>query len=332
MKQKWIFFLLVLILCFSGCSSPTTTTEEFFAMNTVMTITIYENNQNLISKAKQTVVNLESLLSVTNPNSEIYKANQGNGSITHLSEETISLLQSAVSLSKETKGLFNITVYPAVKAWGFTQNKNRVPSEQEIKECLSLIDMNYIQIKGNAITLPKGVMIDLGGIAKGYAADKIAKELEQSHCTGAVLSFGGNVKTVGKKPNGELFQIAIQDPNNNANAIGTLSVSGNTAVVTSGDYQRYFESNGKRYHHIIDPRTAAPAQSDLTSVTVICSSATRADAYATALYIMGLEEGLKFVEEQPDIEALFITKTNEVYKSSGLSSIFQPDNQSYIFH
>ena len=119
--------------------------------------------------------------------------------------------------------------------------------------------------------------------------------------------------------------MAVQDPNNTSNTLGTLAVNGNIAVVTSGDSQRYFEKDGVKYHHILDPRTAAPAKSDVSSVTVVCSSATRADAFATALYIMGLEEGLAFVNQKDDLEALFVTKQGKISVSKGLQNVFTPN-------
>ena len=322
MKNAFLLCIFAIILCFSACS-PTTVSREFFAMDTVMQITLYNGNQELLQQGINEVSRLENLLSVTKPESDVAKANK-NGD-TPLSEETASLLQTAKNLSQETNGLFDITVYPAVKAWGFTRDENRVPNTEELTALLPLIDSNAIRIRDNTVTLKKGMEIDLGGIAKGYAADTVATNLEQNGCTGGILSFGGNVKTIGTKPDGSLFQIAVQDPNNATNTLGTLLVGGNTAVVTSGDSQRYFEKDGVKYHHILDPRTAAPAKSDLSSVTVVCASATRADALATALYIMGLEDGLSFVNQKEDIEALFVTKQGEIKPSNGLQERFTPN-------
>ncbi len=324
MKKSFLLCILAILLCFSACS-PTTLSREFFAMDTVMQITLYNTNQDLMEKAIQEVYGLEDILSVTLEGNEVNKINQSNGTAVTVSKQVLSLIQSAKELNKETNGLFDITVYPAVKAWGFTLEKNRVPNTEELTALLPLINSNAIEIQDNTVTLEKGMAIDLGGIAKGYAADTVATNLEQNGCTGGILSFGGNVKTIGTKPDGSLFQVAVQDPNNTSTTLGTLSVGGNTAVVTSGDSQRYFEKDGVKYHHILDPRTAAPAKSDLSSVTVVCSSATRADALATALYIMGLEDGLNFVEQQKDLEALFVTKQGEIKISSGLQEIFTPN-------
>lgn len=324
MKKSLLLFLLAFLISFSGCShSPIS--NEFFAMNTVMKITLYDGDDKRMEQAIQEVIRLENLLSVTKPNSDITKANQNSGAATFLSQETISLLQTAKEFSKETNGLFDITVYPAVKAWGFTGEENRIPKAEELTALLPLLDSDAIAIQENTITLKEGMEMDLGGIAKGYAADKVATLLEQNGCTGGILSFGGNVKTIGTKPDGSLFQVAVQDPNNTSNTLGTLAVNGNIAVVTSGDSQRYFEKDGVKYHHILDPRTAAPAKSDLSSVTVVCSSATRADAFATALYIMGLEEGLAFVNQKDDLEALFVTKQGEISVSKGLQNAFTPN-------
>ena len=316
--KKLFFLCLILISVLSGCSSSPLS-QEFFAMDTVMHITLYDNNEEWLEKAEEEVAHLESLLSVTKPSSELHKINNADGSTIQISLETANLIKTAKTLGNETGGLFDITVYPAVKAWGFTLGESRVPSEEELKGLLPLIDSNAIQIAENNITLPSKVQLDLGGIAKGYAADKTVEQLIANGCTGGILNFGGNVKTIGKKPNGELFTVAVQDPSNSSQTLGTLSVPGNTAVVTSGDSQRYFEKDGVKYHHILDPHTAAPAKSDLSSVTVVCSSATRADAFATALYIMGLEEGMNFVSDHKDLEALFVTKKGEIHLSEGLS-------------
>ncbi len=323
--KKTIVLCLVTFLIFLTACSPTPVSQEFFAMDTVMQITLYNGNQELLQQGIEEVSRLENLLSVTKSDSDVAKANQSSGVPVLLSNETASLLETAKDLSKETNGLFDITVYPAVKAWGFTLEKNRVPNSNELKALLPLINSNAIRIRDNTVTLKKGMEMDLGGIAKGYAADTVATHLEQKGCTGGILSFGGNVKTIGTKPDGSLFQVAVQDPNNTGNILGTLSVGGKTAVVTSGDSQRYFEQDGVKYHHILDPRTAAPAISNLNSVTVVCSSATRADAFATALYIMDLEEGLAFVNQKDDLEALFVTKQGEITVSKGLQTAFTPN-------
>ena len=323
MKKAFLLCIFAITLCFSACS-PTTVSREFFAMDTVMQITLYNANQDLMEKAIKEVHGLETIFSVTVEGSQVHEINQSNGAAV-VAPDVISIIQTAKELSEETNGLFDITVYPAVKAWGFTRDENRVPNTEELTALLPLIDSNAIRIRDNTVTLKKGVEIDLGGIAKGYAADTVATNLEQNGCTGGILSFGGNVKTIGTKPDGSLFQIAVQDPNNATNTLGTLSVGGNTAVVTSGDSQRYFEKDGVKYHHILDPRTAAPAKSDLGSVTVVCASATRADALATALYIMGLEDGLSFVNQKEDIEALFVTKQGEIKLSNGLQERFTPN-------
>ncbi len=327
MKKLLILFCLILSLLPVGCTNSQIATAEFFAMDTVMQITLYENNDPLVAQAKQKVADLEATLSVTKPSSEINKINQANGQPVTISKETAQLLQTAKALKGETQGLFDITVYPAVKAWGFTQSQNRVPSARELNQILPFIDCNKLQIEGTTVTLPQGMLVDLGGIAKGYAADTVAQFLLENNCPGGVLSFGGNVKTFGTKPGGGLFQIAVQDPHNSSKTVGTLTVAGNTAVVTSGDTQRFFEQDGVTYHHTIHPNTAAPAQSDVSAVTVVCSSATRADAFATALYIMGLEEGLAFANQASDTEALFITKDGTVHVTQGLQNSFTPEKQ-----
>lgn len=331
MKRRLLLLLLAVLAALPGCSGEEQTTRrELFAMDTVMTFTIYQPEAEQIAHSiEKEILRLEQLFSVTDENSDITNINQNGGAPVTVAADTAALVQASLALAAETDGLFDISIYPLVEAWGFTKEAKAVPTEDTIQRLLPLVDYQNVTITGNQIQLKPGMALDAGGIAKGYAADRAAQLMQQAGCSGGVLSLGGNVLTVGEKPDGSLFRIALQDPQDAAKTLGTLSLPGGRAVVTSGDYQRYFEQNGKRYHHILDPRTGYPAENEFTSVTVVTASAARADAIATALFVMGLEQAKEFVNRTEDIEAVFVTKEQQIFYTKGLADSWQKEAEGY---
>jgi len=308
--KKWLCLLLAMV-CLSGCtSSDPTVTKELYAMDTIMQLTAYTDDQTVLLNGQKEILRLEQLLSVTMEQSEISVINAANGQWVTVSDETAQLLTMAKLYATQTQGAFDPTIYPATIAWGFTTDRHTVPTTEQLAELCSVIDYTALAIEGNRVHLPQGMGLDLGAIAKGYAADRVKLCYDQANVSG-ILSLGGNILTIGKKPSGEPFTVAVQHPNDSSATLGTLSLSGGKAAVTSGDYQRYFEQNGVTYHHILDPATAAPAQNNLTSVTVIADSAAAADAYATALYVVG-EERARSLVKTLGISALLVTHDNRV--------------------
>ncbi|MBR6548853.1 MAG: FAD:protein FMN transferase [Clostridia bacterium] len=309
--KKQLCFVLTVLLMLCGCqAAEKAVTKELFAMDTVMHLTAYTQNDQPLAQAEAEIRRLEQLLSVTLPQSDLYRLNHADGQWVTLSDETVSLVTLAKTYADQTQGRFDPTVYPAVAAWGFLDKQYTLPTEELLTALQKCIDYTAIEIDGNRVRLPKGMGIDLGAIAKGYAADQVKAVFDQAGVSG-ILSLGGNVLTIGQKPNGQPFSVAIQDPKNANQILGTLTLNGGQAAVTSGDYQRYFEQNGVRYHHILDPKTASPAVSDLTSVTVIADSAAAADAYATALFIAGKDTALTLAETW-SIQAVLVTKEKQI--------------------
>ncbi len=303
MKKTLFIVILCILLC--SCTPPEKAESvTVFAMDTVMTVTAYGKGagQALINAEKE-LYRLDKLWSVTNPESEISKLNSRKS--TTVSPDTAEVISIALKMSELTDGAFDISIYPCLKKWGFTDKNYRVPSESEIRESLKLCDYSQIAVSGNNVYLPEGCEIDLGGIAKGFAADRIYSILKQSGIENAIISLGGNVSVLDKKPDGSPWNIQIK------NSEIILKIE-NKSVVTSGNYQRYFTEGGKTYHHIIDPKTGYPADTKLTSVTVIAESSTEADALSTALYVMGEKEALSFLKKNPQYDAVFLHEDNSV--------------------
>ncbi len=309
--KRYLLILLCAVCLLAGCTGkPQSQTKELFAMDTVMHLTVYSQEDGVLKQGEEEIRRLETLFSVTDENSDIARLNQSKGQWVTVSDETARLLTLAKEYAKQTEGRFDPTVYPAVQAWGFTTDQKRVPSQEELDGLPTLVDYNQIEIKGTQVRLPKEMGVDLGAIAKGYAADRV-KALYEAAGVSGILSLGGNVLTIGHKPDGTPFSVAIQDPQNAAATLGVLTLKGGQAAVTSGDYQRYFEQNGVRYHHILDPKIAAPAKSDLTSVTIIADSAAKADAYATALFVAGKEKALSLAQTL-NVQAVLVTKDGQI--------------------
>ena len=316
--------VLCLLLC--GCS-PVTEERYFFAMDTIMTFRLEGDDGTAFSACENRIRELEQLFSATLPESEIYQLNQSGAGT--LSEETLALIQAGLSVSAETDQAFCLSLYPVTRLWNFTGENPRVPAEEELEALRSVVDDTRIQISGSAVTLPEGGAIDLGGIAKGYAAEQLAALLAELGIEHYYFSLGGNVQVGGGKPDGSLWKIGVADPDGDG-YVGILSVA-DGAVVTSGGYQRNFTLDGKTYHHILDRVTLAPAESGLKSVTIVAESGTRADALSTALFVMGEEKAEAFHREHGGFEYILITDENQVVVSTGLQASFTLENSQYDY-
>lgn len=316
-------FVLIFALCFAlctGCShTPQAKKKTFYAMDTTMEFTVY-GNASLIDDAETLINNLEDELSVTKDTSEIAQINQnGSGTVTGSAAD---LMTKALAMCSRTNGALDISVYPVVRAWGFTTDSYKVPSEEELTSLLPLVDytnVQYNEVTGEVI-LPAGMEIDLGSVAKGYAGQQTAELLREKGVTSALLNLGGNVQTIGSKPDGGAWQIAVKNPHNKEPMM-VVSVR-DKAVVTSGGYERYFEQDGKTYWHIMDPKTGHPADSDLLAVTVIGKDGAMCDGLSTSLFVMGLEKAAALWAESSDFEAIFIAADDTVYITYGLKEDF----------
>lgn len=323
--------LAAAVFLWSGCAGEQNLAQQAheattFAMDTIMTFTIYdEDGEQLLIDAEQEVRRLERLFSVTMEDSEIARLNQNAGVTSiSISQDTAALLQAGKEISAWTGGCYDMTVSPIVKAWGFTEEEHRVPTQEELDTLLPLVDSGGVilsETEQTAYLTKAGMAVDLGGIAKGYTSDAVTKLLRDSGVTSALIYLGGNISTLGTKPDGTLWKIAVENPLDATDYVGLMEVS-DCSVITSGGYQRYFEQDGKRYHHIIDPSNGYPAESGLLSVTIISENGTKADGLSTALFVMGLEDALEFWRQNEGFEAIFVTEDGRVVATEGIAQQF----------
>ncbi len=318
----WLCLLLPLLM--SGCQTAMAeqaVQRELFAMDTYMTMKAYGKDAlQALNEAATEIQRLEGLFSVTIPESDLSRLLQANGQAVTVSADTADLLQMALAVAKESGGALDITIYPVLKAWGFTGGAYQVPSEETLQALLPLVDYRAVQIKNQTVTLPKGAALDFGAVAKGYAADRVSSLLRRKGITSALLNLGGSVRAVGTKPDGSRWQVGIANPQG-GDPIAVIEAEDCT-VITSGSYERYFTAeDGKRYHHILDPKTGCPVQNSLTSVTVIGKSGTLCDALSTAFFVMGMERGMEYCRQHSEIEVLWIDEDNHLYITEGLADV-----------
>jgi len=305
-----------------------------FGMNTEITYRVFgENAQQALFSGKAEIMRLENTLSRFIPQSEISKVNKSAGkNCENLSSDTYELLSRAVELSKITQGLFDVTIGPLVDLWNYKYT-SEVPAEAKIHEAIHFVNYRDLVLKPHKRTAGlrrSGQSIDLGGIGKGFASDRFIEILSKYGITSAFTNIGGNVSTLGNKPDGSPWCVGIRHPRDENSLIGAVTVSGKS-VVTSGDYERYFiDCGGKRRHHILDPTTGYPAESELISVTIIADSAMIADALSTGIFVSGLEKGLLILGKFPEVEAIIVDSNLRIYITWGMRDCFQSADGSKI--
>ena len=317
---------LLIILCImtvflTGCSrNATPISKSGIYFDTIITITVYnDDHMFLLDECFSLAEKYENLLSKTIETSDVYKINHSNGQATKVDVETIYLLETALSYANMTNGAIDPTILPLSDLWNFGENDS-VPSSKAIAD--SLFNVGYenviIDKATNTVTLTNpNAGIDLGFIAKGYIADKMKEYLLSNDVESALINLGGNVLTLGNKPDGSPYVLGIQEPfSDGQSSIPNVSIR-DKSLVTSGVYERYFYENDILYHHILDTKTGYPIDNDLWGVTILSDSSMEGDAYSTICLCLGLEEGMNLIEKTEGLEALFITNDMELHYSSG---------------
>ena len=324
--RQFLAVLLLLLTALSGCGRTNLEAQEaensFFAMNTYMTFTAYgEQAEDALVDARVRVEEVEALWSVTDEGSEIYRANHSGGEPVNVSEETAELVSFALEMAEKTEGALEPTIYPVLRAWGFTTDTKQVPSQEEIDALLEDVGHEKITLDGTLLTVPEGMELDLGAVGKGYAGDLAAEAVRARGIECAILSLGGNIQAVGSRPDGTDWRVGLRSPWEDG-TLGVLRVS-DQAVVTSGGYENYFEDkDGNVYWHILDPETGYPAKSGLLSVTIICPQGRMGDALSTALFVMGPQKAEEYWRENGDFEMILVTEEGEILITEGVADRF----------
>ncbi len=323
-KNKGALLLCVclLVVC-CGCGKAEKKTASFFAMDTIMQITAYGGTNDALAAARDVIEGLDAVLDATDPQSALSLLKNGDT----IPKTILKPLQTAQTIADATDGALDVTLYPLSDAWGFYSKNYRVPPQTELRALLR--ERGSFSVQDGRLVCPDGTKLDLGSVAKGYAADCAVRALRQNGVQSAILALGGNVQTLGQKPDGSDWRVSVADPLHPDGTVCDLLV-GETAVVTSGSYQRSFTENGKTYHHILDPATGMPSESGLLSVTVVCPDGTTADGLSTALFVLGLERGTTLWKKSAiPFDALWITENREIYVTAGLSQRVEQTNETY---
>ncbi len=335
MKQKkmWLVILLsffVIFLTYYIKSQPkkTTASKTTQLLGTIITAEVYGvHSEESLTLAFNRVKEIENKMSRYIPRSEVTLINEYAGEKpVPISEDTYFVLATALEYAEKTHGAFNPVLGNIVELWGIGTPGAQIPSQEALDQFLPYLDYDKLVLSKNPYTAYLScdkIKIDLGAIAKGYAGDEMARILSEEGIESGILNLGGNVVVIGKKPDNSLWTIGVQNPlETERGEIAGIIKPLDTSVVTSGSYERFFEEDGIRYHHILDPATGYPAQKDVISSTIISPSSTIADALSTAVYILGKDQGLMLIESLPNVEAILITDKHEVYTSSGVKDDF----------
>lgn len=344
-KSRWLCCLVAFIfLILAACQSPppeknkrnqTPYADQQSLLGTYVQIRIYDQGKEaVLEKAFARVKALQNKLTVNEEGSEIDLVNQYAGiKPIQVSDDVYQLAKQAYAFSEAAQGGFDMTIGPITQLWHIGFEDARKPTQAEIEQALALVDYRKVMLDDQKQTIylaEKGMQLDLGAIAKGFITDQVVALLKKEGVTTAIIDLGGNVYVLGQSPRAENtdWQVGIQDPNQARNTIvGSLPAS-NQTLVTSGIYERYLKVDGQTYHHLFDPKSGYPFDNDLAGVTIVTKHSVDADGLSTAVFSLGTKKGLAYVENLKDVDAIFVTKANQVYVSQGIQADFQLDENS----
>ncbi len=321
----------------TGCSKKTpdpVTKTEFELLGTSCSVTLYDKGKDEVFKRIfDRVREIEKRMTINSEDSEIMEVNNAAGKEPkEVSDDTFFVVQQGLEFGLRSSGAFDITIGPVVKAWGIHTDHARIPGDDELAALLPLVNFRNVDLGASKHTIyltQPGMVIDLGGIAKGYASDEAARIIMQAGLKHALINFGGNVVVIGTKPDGSLWRIGIQNPEEPRGDYLAIVQVADKAVITSGVYERFFEKDGVRYHHILDTKTGYPVRNGLTGVTIVGARGITCDALSTAVFSLGIEKGLALVESMEGIDAIFITEDHKVVVSQGIKEVFRLTNTKF---
>lgn len=321
-----ITILIMISMLIVGCSSSNNTEDdlenrkdaEAFALDTIVSFSVWDTDDEVLNQAVNLCYKYDKLFSKSVEKSDIYKLNHSDGKSITVDDETVYLIEKSVEYSKLSNGNFDITIMPVKELWDFKSENPKVPSNEALSAELKKVGYQNIVINGNEITLKNGAQIDLGGIAKGYIADKIKEHFTENGVKKAIINLGGNVLMLGQKDSDTLWTVGIQHPDKARNeSLGTVKVK-DKSVVTSGVYERYFEVDGKIYHHLLNPFDGQPANNGVASVTIISDNSLQGDVLSTTCFVLGYEKGIKLIESLENVEAIYVLDDLSIKTSSGI--------------
>jgi len=311
-------------------------TKTLFKFDTVINLKIYGDDESAkhLKKIEQMLDDVDQQINMLNKDSEIHAINEAAGKKeVKVSQGAFDLMRVSVDYAEDTQGAFDPSIGPLVSLWKIGNGGEHVPDANLINQAKSLVNYKDIIMDEANLTIKlakEGMSLDLGGIGKGYAADLVADYLHEVQVESAIIDLGGSsIIAIGRKPNGEQWRIGLQDPDRARGEQLALIQLDNETIDSSGVYERFFMENGVRYHHILDPKTGFPTQNGLKSVTIIGGTATDADVLSTAVVVMDLEEGMAYMNQKQNVEAMFITEDNRIYLTSGLKGKINLTNTRY---
>ncbi len=326
-RTSAILILTSLCVLLFACAPKTKPyTREFFTMDTVISLTVYSDRESeakaAMDEAEKEFFRINALCDRFSAESDLGKINKNAGvQPVKVSDDVFLMITHALDWAERTGGAFDIAVGPLMDLWNFGKENNSPPDDEKINGARANCSYKNVMVDSGDKTVfltQKGMILDLGGIAKGYATDRAASLLHEAGVESAIINAGGNVYTIGHKPDGAAFRVGVQNPRDSQGILGVIGLS-DQAAVSSGDYQRYYIYNGVRYHHILDPKTGYPARG-LIATTVIGGSAETADVLSTAFFVLGAEKGLEMAQSLSEIDgALFVTEDKKISATSGIS-------------
>lgn len=314
--------------------------EEVFAgktMGTAVKKSLYHNKKEVRDKVNvaidQRLRDLDNQISVRIVDSEVTTLNRkySDNSLFALSPNIVEYLKVEMEVANETEGAFSPCIRPLSALWNIEEGEEKIPSDEDIQKQLASIDYHKLTVLDTGVIFGSNSMgIDFGAAGKGIACDEVLKILEESEIDSAVVSVGGSsVVTYGEKYDGKPWFVGVRDPRGDIDdVIATIKCGSKEFISTSGDYEKYFEKDGVRYHHILDPKTGYPVDNNLMSVTVVCDSGILSDVMSTACFVLGVEDGLEYAKSK-GVEAVFVTKDKEIYVTPKLKKRFHIKENDY---
>ena len=347
-RSRTICAVLLMALLLTGCnaseSAQAKTTPDpeaterstvyIDSMDTFIELSAYGTNRTeALAAAKQEILRLNDMLSIGLEDSEISRVNRDGGGT--VSPDTAAMIREALTLYEQTDGAFDLTVYPLMELWGFVSKNYHVPTDEELSETMKRVGADRVELEEETgtVMLGEGQAIDLGGIAKGFASQRLMEIFQEYGIQSAIVSLGGNMQCLGTKPDGSAWRIGVKDPFNPDFGLSAIVEIVDKAVITSGGYERFFvdEASGKIYRHILNPATGYPAEGGLSSVSIVTDNGTLGDGLSTALYIMGLEKASDYWRaHREDFDAILIDNDGEVYITAGIEKSVSSEHEIHV--